>query len=326
MTNSFDASNQVPVQPEYGDRRFAGPLENSASAVSWAAIFAGAIGAAALAMILLMLGAGLGLSSVSPWEDHGLQASTVGKATIGWLIFTQIAASGMGGYLAGRLRTRWAATHVDEIYFRDTAHGFLAWAVAALISAVLLTSTLGAIVGGGAKAVGSVAGGAASTSANVVSMDAPGMSGSSMGYFVHSLFRTTANSSATDNASAAGTAGMPGAQPQNPAVTPSQLGEVTGIFANSLRTGALSPEDQQYVAQLVAQHTGMSQKDAEARVQAVYGKVQSTWQDAKTEAKKAANAARKTAIHLTLWTFISLLIGAFVASLCATFGGRQRDL
>lgn len=323
MTNSYDASNQVPVQPEYADRRLAGPVETDASAVSWGAIFAGAVGAAALAMILLMLGSGLGFSSVSPWENHGLQASTLGKATIGWLIFTQIAASGMGGYLAGRLRTRWVAAHVDEIYFRDTAHGFLAWAVASLISAVMLASTLGAIVGGSAKAVGSVAGGAASTSVNALTTGATAMPGSSMGYFVHSLFRSAGNTAATDN----GASGQP-ATPAgvNQAVSPAQIGEVTGIFANSLRGGNLPADDKQYVAQLVSQHTGMSQKEAEDRVQAIYGKVQTTWQDAKTEAKKTADAARKTAIHLTLWTFISLLIGAFVASLCATFGGRQRDL
>ena len=95
----------------------------SPSAVSWAAIFAGAAGAAALSLILLILGTGLGLSSVSPWADRGASASTFGVSTIVWITFTQLAASGMGGYLAGRLRTRWASTHTDEVYFRDTAHG-----------------------------------------------------------------------------------------------------------------------------------------------------------------------------------------------------------
>lgn len=123
----------------------------SSSAVSWGAIFAGAAAAASLALILLILGAGLGLTSISPWENHGLNAGTVGIAAIGWLAFTQIVASGMGGYLSGRLRTKWVDTHTDEVYFRDTAHGFLAWAVAALVSAVLLTSTLGTLVGGGLK-------------------------------------------------------------------------------------------------------------------------------------------------------------------------------
>jgi len=115
----------------------------TASAVSWAAIVAGAVGAAALSLILLLLGTGLGLSSVSPWAGQGASASTFGISTILWVSFTQLAAAGMGGYLAGRLRTRWAATHTDEVYFRDTAHGFLAWAVATLLTAAVLTSAVG---------------------------------------------------------------------------------------------------------------------------------------------------------------------------------------
>ena len=99
------------------------------SAVSWGAIMAGAA-AAALSLILLILGTGLGLSSVSPWSHDGISATTFGVSTIVWLALTQLLASGMGGYLAGRLRTKWVETHTDEVYFRDTAHGFLAWAIA----------------------------------------------------------------------------------------------------------------------------------------------------------------------------------------------------
>ncbi len=100
-----------------------GPEHNSA--VSWAAIFAGSVGAAALSLLLLILGTGLGFSAVSPWSTEGISATTLGFSAIAWLSFTQIAASGMGGYLAGRLRTRWFGAHNDEVFFRDTAHGFL---------------------------------------------------------------------------------------------------------------------------------------------------------------------------------------------------------
>ena len=129
-----------------------------ASAVSWGAIVAGAAAAAALSLIMLMLGIGLGLSSVSPWAHHGVSAATFGVSAILWITFSQIVASGMGGYLAGRLRTRWLAVHTDEVYFRDTAHGFLAWAFASLATAALLTSEIGAIVSGGIQAGASVAG------------------------------------------------------------------------------------------------------------------------------------------------------------------------
>lgn len=142
------------------------PVPNNTSAVSWSAVLAGAAAAAALSLILLILGVGLGLSSVSPWAQSGVGAVTFGISTIVWLTITQILASGMGGYLAGRLRTRWAGVHTDEVYFRDTAHGFLAWGVATLVTAVLLTSAIGSIVGTGITAGASVAGGATSSTMN----------------------------------------------------------------------------------------------------------------------------------------------------------------
>src|SRR5665811_701465 len=124
-------------------------IRTDASAVSWGAIVAGAAAAAALSLILLVLCTGLGLSSVSPWAHNGIGAATFGVSTILWVTLTQLVASAMGGYLAGRLRTKWVAVHTDEVYFRDTTHGFLAWAVASLATAALLTSVFGAMFRGG---------------------------------------------------------------------------------------------------------------------------------------------------------------------------------
>ncbi|MFK3709236.1 hypothetical protein [Leclercia adecarboxylata] len=333
MTHIHDHST---VNTQYVDPRLPLPDAGSSSAVSWGAIFAGAAAAASLSLILLMLGAGLGLTSISPWENEGLEADTVGIAAIGWLTFTQIVASGMGGYLAGRLRTKWVSTHTNEIYFRDTAHGFLAWAVAALVSAMLLTTTVSSIVGGSAKVVGSVAGGAAAATVGGAAGMASASSDSSsspMAYFVNSMFRpgapagtpATPNTSVSPDATAPAPAAPAPAAPQQD-LSPAQLSEVTGIFTNSITTGQLPQEDRQYVAQLIAQRTGISQQEAEQRVQATYDKAQAKLKETKEKAQQAADTARKTTSYLMLWTFISLLAGAFVASLCATFGGRQRDL
>ena len=122
------------------------------SGVSWAAIFAGAAAAAALSLILVVLGAGLGFAATSPWADEGASAQTLGVSAIIWLLLTQIFASGLGGYIAGRLRVKWANLHGDEVYFRDTAHGFLAWAVATLVAAMLILSTAGGLATAGAQA------------------------------------------------------------------------------------------------------------------------------------------------------------------------------
>lgn len=286
------------------------------SAVSWGAIAAGAAAAASLSLILLILGVGLGLSAVSPWAADGINATTFGISTILWLTFTQLLASAVGGYLAGRLRTRWAGVHTDEVYFRDTAHGFLAWAVASLATAALLTSAIGSILGGGVQAGASVAAGAARTAGSAVGMAtermAPGSEGGPMGYFVDSLFRRDAATPAPAGAASAAGAGMDAA-------------EVGRIFMNVSRTQPLPPEDIRYVGQVVAARTGLSQQDAERRVADVYAKAQAQLRDAEMSARSAADQARKASATGALWLFVSLLVGAFVASLAATFGGRRRD-
>jgi hypothetical protein len=299
----------------------------SASAVSWGAIFAGAAGAAALSLLLLMLGVGLGLSSVSPWANRGADASTIGISAILWLSFTQLAASGMGGYLAGRMRSRWAGAHTDEVYFRDTAHGFLAWAMATLVTAALLGSSVASIVGAGAQVGASAAGGAAALAAGggagaagAASTGAagPGNAASAsgpMGYFLDSLYRKDADAPAAPDA---------GGSAQRAAAPP--IAEVGRIFAASIGSGNLPPADLKYVGQTVAQRTGLNQQDAEKRVADTYAAAQAKLRAAETAAREAADKARKASVYSILWMFISLLVGAFVASLAATYGGRRRDM
>jgi hypothetical protein len=284
------------------------------------------VGAAALSLILVLLGTGLGLSSISPWTDRGASATRIGVATILWITFTQLAASGIGGYLAGRLRTKWAGVHTDEVYFRDTAHGFLAWSLATLVTAATLTSTLGAVLGVGAQAGASMAGGAAAaasatgvagaTTLGATAGDDASSSGP-MSYFADSLFRR-------DAGAAPGPAAAPAADA--PQSTPAQTTEATRIFLNGIRAGALPPDDVRYLGQVVAQRTGLSQQDAEKRVTETYARAKATLDQTQEKAKGAADAARKASAYASLWLFISLLIGAFVASYSATYGGRQRDL
>lgn len=289
------------------------------SAISWGAIIGGAAGASALSLLLMILGVGLGMSTVSPWSNEGISATTFGVSTILWLTLTQLLSSGMGGYLAGRLRTKWQDTDADEVYFRDTAHGFLAWAVAALTSAVLLASVIGSILSGGIQAGATVVGGAASTAVVAVpGMVASGNSGT-MGYFVDSLFRRNTNAASSE------TANLTSMLPQSSERTTQDAAEVSRIFMNISVTEPLLPEDMQYVGQLVAQHTGLSQQDAEKRVTDVYARAQLKLNQIEMTAKEATDQARKASAFAALWMFVSLLIGAFVASLAATYGGRQRD-
>ena len=122
-----------------------------------AAVAAGAVGAAALALLLIAFEAGLGLSAVSPWSDSGVSASTFKTGTGIYLVIVAVMSSAVGGYLAARLRTKWSEIHTHEVFFRDTAHGFLAWAFATLLSATALSSATAYLANGTAAAVGGAA-------------------------------------------------------------------------------------------------------------------------------------------------------------------------
>ncbi|MEG1114024.1 MAG: hypothetical protein RSE46_03285 [Janthinobacterium sp.] len=282
--------------------------------VSWGAVLAGAAAAAALSFILLILGVGLGLSSVSPWSFN---ATAIGVSTIAWLAFMQLAASGIGGYMAGRLRVKWSAIHTDEVHFRDTAHGLLAWAVATLLTVALLAGGTRAVLSGAIDAGSGVAaavGPAVGAGAAAAGAKAGEGSANPLDYFSDMLLRAAP-------ASTSGTVAAPVANTG----TADQRVEIGKIFATSLSTGSLAADDRAYLGQVVASRTGVTQAEAEARVDAVYGRAAKAAADAKAAARQAAETARKAGAHTALWMFVALLLGAFVASLAATFGGRQRD-
>jgi hypothetical protein len=125
-------------------------VESSASAVEWAAIFGGGLAALGVTAILLTLGPGLGLTTVSPWSFNNPSPTTFGTAAAIWLVVTQWLSSAFGGYLSGRLRTKWVGIRTDEVLFRDTAHGLLAWALATVLMAALVT--LGSVATAGVAA------------------------------------------------------------------------------------------------------------------------------------------------------------------------------
>jgi hypothetical protein len=123
-------------------------VESSASAVEWAAIAGGALAAIGISIILFTLGSGGGLAVVRPWSFSAPAPTTFGVAAAIGLIVTQWVASALGGYLTGRPRTKWVGIRTEEIFFRDTAHGFLAWALATVLVAALLSLAAAATVAG----------------------------------------------------------------------------------------------------------------------------------------------------------------------------------
>ena len=265
------------------------------SGVSWAAIFAGAAAAAALSLILVILGAGLGFAASSPWANEGASAKALGISTIVWLLITQILASGLGGYMAGRLRVKWANLHGDEVYFRDTAHGFLSWAIATLVTVLMVVSSAGAAAASGAVASVSM----------TDDKSKPSGAADPMGYYVDRLFRGDGPVAVSEDAA---------------------NGVASRILIRGLATdGGMAAEDRTYLAQLVAQRTRLTQTEAQARVEQVYEEARQDAAQAKQAAQEAADTAAKVAAWTAIWTFIALLCGAFFASFAALFGGRLRD-
>ena len=257
--------------------------ETPVSGVSWAAVAAGAVASLALTLVLLSFGAGLGFAVVSPWGGSGVSATTFEIGTGLYFIVMAMISSAIGGYLAGRLRTKWVGVRATEILFRDSAHGFLAWAAASVLGAILLASPASSLIGGTLSGATQ----AAANSAQSSPMDG----------YVDTLLRS-------DNAASSPQQGAPDTRV-----------EMVRLFTTSFRNGNdLSTNDRAYVAKVVAARTGLSQADAEKRVN-----------DVTAQVKADLDKARKAAMQLAIWLTLSLFIGAFSASLAATEGGGLRD-
>ncbi len=266
-------------------------VETSVSAVSWPAIISGAVVAAAVTLVLLALGSGFGLAAVSPWARAGVSATTFTISAGIWLIVVQWLASGVGGYMTGRLRTTGVGTHTHEVFFRDTAHGFLTWSVATVIGAGVLAAAASSAVGTGVRATANVAAASAQTG--------PGSMGRS--YDVDGLFR-----SVTPDATGTGVEAR---------------AEATRIFAVDALNGGVSTTDNAYLAQLVQVHTGLGQADAQKRVDDTVAQEKAN----EMKAKQIADDARKSAAAFSIFAALSMLIGAFIASVAAAYGGQLRD-
>jgi hypothetical protein len=272
--------------------------EQAHTGVAWDAVAAGAVAAAALTLLLVAFGAGLGFSAISPWSDSGLSAAGFRTATGIYLVLIAIMSSALGGYLAARLRARFVGLHANEVFFRDSAHGFLAWAFATVLSATALAAALTHIANG--AAAGTATAGPQSANPQAV--------------YVDKLFRSANPGAATSAASPAGSAPA-AAQPPDGSPAAQARAEVLRLWTASFaRNKDLAPDDRAYVARLVAAQTGLSQDDAQKRVDQLV-----------TEEKAALDQARRGAAKLSFWLTAALLFGAFAAALAAVEGGMLRD-
>lgn len=265
------------------------------SAVSWGAVIGGAVVACATTLFLLAFGVGVGLSTISPWSNEGVSATTFKVGAGLYLVAMAMLSSAVGGYLTGRLRATWATVHEHEVYFRDTAHGLLTWALATALGFTLLGAAGTHILAGASAGSIPAAAAGASSAANPVDP------------YVDSLLRVDP-APATPGAGAA-------PSPAGGSDVQSTRAELGRLLAPALQKGGdLSPADRTYIAKVVSARTGLSQADAEKRVS-----------DTIAQAKKTADDTRKATAKLMLWLAASLLAGALAAMLGAVEGGMLRD-
>lgn len=265
-----------------------------ASAVSWPAVIAGGFVAGATTLLLLALGSGIGFSVVSPWSGLPDISSTKAATVAGiFMCVTAVMASALGGYITGRLRMRWAGTASDEIYFRDTAHGVLAWALATVMGAALLASAATAITSGAA----------AGASPSVPTAAQGAGNNDVVAPYLDRLFRPDYRA-------------LNGRPP-----TAASVGRDLATDRDAARRillasrdRDLSGDDRQYLAQMVSADTGLSLADAEQRVTTIDNEMRAT-----------LDKARRISMHLSFWLVASMFLGALAAALAATEGGARRD-
>jgi hypothetical protein len=300
------------------------------SGVSWSAVVAGALTAIAVSFIVISLGSGIGMELVSPYSySSSASASTMTVIGAVWLVFAQAVGFATGGYVAGRIRRSPAPLHTDEVKFRDGANGLVVWAIGVVITFFVLVTVVGKIgsaTGSAAAGIGSTAVGLAGATSQSPSVD----------YFSDTLLRPNAqnagngaNAGATGGAAATpasgneangAAAGQSNGQSAGQANGSAgrQQAQVNRILITSLSPNGLSNDDRTYLAQLVAAQTGVSQDEAQRRVDAVTAQM-------KQDATQAAETARKAAAYVSFWTFMSLLFGAVCAALGGVLGGELRD-
>jgi hypothetical protein len=273
--------------------------EATASYVDWSAIIAGVVLASAISLVLLAFGSALGLSFINFRAGADVMPLWVAIAAATWLLWVQVSSFMAGAYLTGRMRKRHLDASEHESDVRDGAHGLLVWAGALVVGALIATGGISAIAG----AVGSAASTLTTAASNVAGDAAQAIDPNA--YFVDTLFRPA-----------------PEATPPAPGTdTSAQRAEAGRIIAQGEVTGSVSDADKTYLGQLVSQTTGMPADQANARVTEVMTAID----NAKAEAARVAENARRTGVLAAFLTAASLLVSAAGAYWAAQQGGNHRD-
>lgn len=262
----------------------------TASYVDWGAIFAGAVVAAAISLVLFIFGSALGLSFTDFDEGGGMSVGWFAVTAALWAAWVQVSAYFAGGYLAGRLRRRAYDATEHESDIRDGSHGVIVWAVGIVFSGALAFAGLTGAISVTAQTAGTVVAGAASN-------DAAG----EYGLVVDRYLRD--------------------ADAANPPLRAGTRDEVGRIVAASIADGDLAAPDRDYLTATIGRAAGLDQAAAQARVDALWADAQA----ARQKALEAADQARKMTLLGAFLTAATLFLAGAAAYFAATLGGNHRD-
>lgn len=299
MRSTADVTNMPRKEPIHTGKSEA--KESALSAMSWPAILGGAAAAVAVSLILLLLGSGLGLAVSSPWALEGISSTSLAVMGVIWIFAMQAISSGLGGYLAGRLRAKWVGIHNEEVLFRDTAHGFLSWVVATIFTVGFVASATTSIVSSGLTAATTVAAATAAGTSQAVGQNMGLSVTDPTAYLVDSLFRTD--------------------RPVGDMSMDAIRTETARIFMNDMAKGEFPSDDRAYLAQLVSAQTGLPAAEASERVDNIIAQATT----AKETARQRMDDTRQATARFSLFAFLSLVVGAFIACMAARAGGKHRD-
>jgi hypothetical protein len=264
--------------------------------VDWGAIIAGAVLASAISILMFTFGTAIGLSIVSPWEGEGV-STTAYFITLGlWTLWVVVSSFMAGGYIAGRLRRRIGDSTEHESDVRDSSHGLLVWALGLVLASLLLAAGISGAAGVVAKGAGAAGAVAANTD----------------DYTIDSLLRPNATAGAV-SMTTPDTESMT-TRNNYAATLQSDRQEIGRLLVFGRKSGELTADTKTYLAQRISAHTGLSQTEAQARMDQVLA-----------DAKKKADDARKLGVVIAFLTAAALAVAAAAAAWAANLGGRHRD-
>jgi len=275
--------------------------------LEWGPIIGGAVAAASLSFLLLTFGGAIGLSLTSPWPDTGARLWVVGLAVAWWMVLVQIGSFAAGGYLAGRMRSRWSDA-TPESGFRDSTHGFMVWAVGVLFGAIVLAVVSLSTAKTATQSASVIAAGATTgTTANPRPISA-----TPADYAVDLLLRP--------QPAQGGSAGAD-VKSANNADVEAARSEANRIFAGAIKNQAITERDRSYLGQMVVARTGLPEAEAQKRVDAAITEAR----DLELKARQQLDKARKATVVTAFITAVSLLISLAAAIVAAGAGARHRD-